>query len=85
MLNAAWKIAGPWTAKAQYGSSTSTPANRSYGDVDLTALTLGVDYKLSDAARLYSYYAQLETEGDSAIGTVKPKDSTLALGLDFRF
>lgn len=85
VLNAAWKIAGPWTAKAQYGSSTSTPANRSYGDVDLTALTLGVDYKLSDAARLYSYYAQLETEGDSAIGTVKPKDSTLALGLDFRF
>ncbi|MBY0417752.1 MAG: porin, partial [Pararheinheimera sp.] len=85
VLNAAWKVAGPWTAKAQYGSSTSTPANSSYGDVDVTALALGVDYKLSDAARLYSYYAQLETEGDSLIGTVKPKDSTLAVGLDFRF
>lgn len=85
VLNAAWKVAGSWTAKAQYGSSTSTPANSSYGDVDVTALALGVDYKLSDAARLYSYYAQLETEGDSLIGTVKPKDSTLAVGLDFRF
>jgi predicted porin len=85
VLNASWKVTGPWTVKAQYGSSTTTPANSAYGDVDITAIALGVDYKLSDAARLYSYYAQLESEGDPLIGTVKPKDSTFALGLDFKF
>lgn len=85
VLNASWSLSGPWTAKAQYGSSSSTPANSSYGDVDGTALALGVDYKLSNATRLYSYYASLETDGDKLIGTVTPKDSTLAIGLDLRF
>lgn len=85
VLNAQWKIAGPWTAKAQLGTSTTTPTNTTYSDVEADAIAVGVDYKLSDAARLFSYYASVEAEGDVAINTEATTDKTIAVGLDFRF
>lgn len=85
LVNAAWKFYGPWTLKAQYGASSSTPTNELYDDVDIDALAVGVDYKFNDNARLYTYYASVETEGDKLISTEAAEDKTFALGLDFKF
>lgn len=85
VLNGVWKIAGPWSAKFQYADTTSTPSNETYGDADLEALAVGVDYALNDATRLFSYYAEVETQGDAAISTQATTDSLLTVGLDFRF
>ncbi len=84
VLNAQWKIAGPWTAKIQLGQATSTPS-AAFADVKSDALALGVDYALSESARLFSYYATLETKGDAAINTQESVDKTFAVGLDLRF
>lgn len=85
VLNGVWKIAGPWSAKFQYAASTSTPTNETYGDVDLDALAVGVDYALNEATRLFSYYAEVESKGDALISTQAVTDSVLTVGLDFRF
>ena len=85
VVNALWKIAGPWSAKIQYGHSTSTPTNEAYADAEADALALGVDYNLSGGTRLFGYYASVDVEGDQAISPDATRDSTLALGLDFRF
>lgn len=85
VLNALWKIAGPWSAKLQYGHSTSTPTNTAYDDVDIDAIAAGVDYKFNDNARVYTYYASLETEGDADISPESTVDRTLAVGTDFKF
>ena len=85
VLNASWKVAGPWTLKAQVGSSSTTPTNAAYSDVEADALALGVDYKLSDAARLFTYYASVKAEGDEKISTEATTDKTFAVGLDFKF
>ncbi len=87
VLNASWKVAGPWTLKAQVGHSSTTPTNATtnYKDVEADALALGIDYKLSDAARLFTYYASVKAEGDDRISTEATEDKTFALGLDFKF
>lgn len=87
VLNAAWKVAGPWTLKAQLGHSSTTPSSTTvvYKDVDADALAFGVDYKLSDATRLFSYYASVKAKGDERISTEETIDKTFALGLDFKF
>ena len=85
VINGQWKIAGPWSAKLQVGRATSTPSNTAFADVKTDAAAVGVDYALSDAARLFSYYAQLKTKGDAAINTVASVDKTFAVGLDFKF
>jgi predicted porin len=96
VVNALWKIAGPWSAKVQYGISTATPTSTptvvapptpptQYEDVDVEAIAAGVDYKLSDAARVFAYYAALDTEGDERISTESVTDKTFAVGVDFKF
>ncbi len=85
VLNGVWKIAGPWSAKFQYANSTSTPTNETYKDVELDALALGLDYALNDATRIFTYYAEVEAQGDAAISTKATTDSIAALGIDFRF
>lgn len=85
VLNGAWKIAGPWILKAQIGHANSTPSNALYADVKTDAAAIGLDFNLSDSARLFSYYAELETKGDKAINTVASIDKTFAVGLDFKF
>lgn len=85
VLNGVWKIAGPWSAKFQYANSTSTPTNTAYKDVELDALALGIDYALNDATRIFTYYAEVEAQGDAAISTKATTDNIAALGIDFRF
>ncbi len=85
VVNALWKIAGPWSARVQYGHSTSTPTNANYSDVDADALAVGVDYNFNSATRVFGYYASLEAQGDAQISPKATTDSTFALGLDFRF
>ena len=85
VLSASWKVAGPWALKAQVGRSSTTPTNAAYSDVDADALAFGVDYKLSDAARLFTYYASVKAEGDKKISTEATTDKTFAVGLDFKF
>lgn len=85
VFNGAWKIAGPWVAKFQIGKSTSTPSNAAYSDVTIDAAAIGLDFNLSDSARLFSYYASLETKGDAKISTKATEDKTFAVGLDFKF
>ena len=96
VLNALWKIAGPWSAKVQYGSSTSTPTPTpsatvvvptpvQYEDVDVHALAVGVDYKLNDSTKLFTYYANVDASGDKRINTETVTDKTFAVGVDFKF
>lgn len=95
VLNALWKVSGPWSAKVQVGHSTSTPTYAptltppktptQYKDVDLDALALGVDYKLNDSTKVFAYYASAKAEGDKAIAPKATEDKTFALGFDFKF
>jgi len=85
IINGQWKISGPWVAKFQVGKATSTPSAEAYKDVKTDATAIGLDYNLSDTARLFTYYAKLKTKGDEKINTVASIDKTVALGLDFRF
>lgn len=85
IVNAAWKISGPWVAKVQFANVTSTPSNVAYKDVDTKAAAVGVDYNLSETTRLFSYYASLKTKGDEKINTEATVDKTFAVGLDYRF
>ncbi|MDO8345185.1 MAG: porin [Cellvibrio sp.] len=85
VLNAQWKIAGPWSAKVQYANSTTTPTNTLYADAELEGIAVGVDYNFNVGTRVFGYFASVEVDGDDAISTKATTDSTAALGLDFRF
>lgn len=85
VLNAQWKIAGPWLAKIQYASSTTTPTNAAYEDVELDGIILGVDYNFNPNSRVFLTAAKVEVKGDDAISTKTTTDSASAAGFDFRF
>ena len=85
VLNAQWKIAGPWLAKIQFANSTTTPTNDAYADAELDGIAVGLDYNFNPNTRVFGYFASVEVEGDEAISTKAIKDSTAALGFDFRF
>jgi predicted porin len=91
VINAAWKVTGPWTVKAQFGHSDTTPQEQpigtgvKYKDVSVDALAAGVDYKLNDNAKLFAYYASVDTEGDNRVSTSSTQDKTFALGFDLKF
>lgn len=85
VLNAQWKIAGPWLAKIQYASSTTTPTNDLYSDAELEGIAVGLDYNFNASTRVFGYYASVDAEGDALISTQSTTDKTAAVGLDFRF
>jgi predicted porin len=85
ILNAQWKIAGPWLAKIQYASSATTPINELYDDAELEGIAVGLDYNFNPNARVFGYYASVDADGDAKISTKSTTDSTAALGFDFRF
>jgi predicted porin len=85
VVNAQWKISGPWLAKIQYASSTTTPTNAAYEDVELDGIILGVDYNFNPNARVFLTAAKVEVKGDDAISTETTTDSASAVGFDFRF
>ncbi|MFC3115302.1 porin [Cellvibrio fontiphilus] len=85
ILNAQWKIAGPWLAKIQYANSTTTPTNTTYKDAELEGIAVGLDYNFNAGTRVFGYFASVEVNGDEKISTKSTTDSTAALGFDFRF
>jgi predicted porin len=85
ILNAQWKIAGPWLAKIQYANSTTTPTNTAYKDAELEGIAVGLDYNFNAGTRVFGYFASVEVNGDEKISTKSTTDSTAALGFDFRF
>lgn len=85
VLNAQWKIAGPWLAKIQYASSSTTPTNTLYSDAEIEGIAVGLDYNFNASTRVFGYFASVETDGDDKISTKTTTDNTAALGLDFRF
>jgi predicted porin len=85
VLNAQWKISGPWLAKVQYASSTTTPTNAAYSDAELEGFILGLDYNFNPNVRVFGTYAEVEVTGDEKISTVATTDKAAALGFDFRF
>lgn len=85
VLNAQWKISGPWLAKVQYASSTTTPTNAVYSDAELEGFILGLDYNFNPNVRVFGTYAEVEVTGDEKISTVATTDKAAALGFDFRF
>ncbi|MET0379825.1 MAG: porin [Spongiibacteraceae bacterium] len=91
VINAAWKVAGPWTVKGQFGHSDTTPQQQpiatgvKYKDVAVDAIAAGVDYKLNDNAKLFAYYASVDTEGDNLVSTKSTQDKTYAVGFDLKF
>ncbi len=85
ILNAQWKILGPWVAKIQYANSTTTPINTAYSDVELDGFAVGLDYNFNPNVRVFGSYGQVEASGDEQISTASVTDSTAALGFDFRF
>ncbi|WP_331346678.1 porin [Cellvibrio sp. UBA7661] len=85
ILNAQWKISGPWLAKIQYANSTTTPTNTAYKDAELEGIAVGLDYNFNAGTRVFGYFASVEVNGDEKISTKSTTDSTAALGFDFRF
>lgn len=85
VLNAQWKIAGPWLAKIQYASSSTTPTNALYADAELEGVAVGLDYNFNAGTRVFGYFASVEVDGDEKVSTKATTDSTAALGFDFRF
>lgn len=91
VINAAWKVAGPWTVKGQFGHSDTTPQRQpiatgvKYKDVSVDAIAAGVDYKLNDNAKLFAYYASVDTEGDNRVSAKSTQDKTYAIGFDLKF
>ncbi len=85
IINGEVKLGGPWKLKAQYGYSESSSVTAGLADAEATLIALGVDYKLNDNAKLFAYYAQLETEGDASITNDTVEDKTFAVGFDFKF
>ena len=64
VISAAYTV-DQWTLKAQIVEATSEGSNN---ELDSSAITIGVDYKLSERTKLYSYYSELTVDKEEAIG-----------------
>ena len=54
-------------------------------DTKMKNYALGVDYKLSKAAKVFAYYAIIDTDGNSTKYDGTLNDKTLAVGWEFKF
>jgi hypothetical protein len=85
-VSAVWKIDTNWALKAQYAHSTSETVNKALGDTTAKNWLAGVDYKFTDASKVFAYYGQLDVDGDtSATNSDKLKDRTFAVGYELKF
>lgn len=85
-VSAAWAIDSWWTVKGQYVQSTSeidTPLN--LDDTKAKSYALGVDYKLSSNAKVFAYYATVDTKGQTTVFDGTLNDKTYAVGWEFKF
>lgn len=87
LVNAQWDITKQVAVKAQYAHSNNEHTNTALDDTKIAQIAFGADYKLSDAAKLFAYYAQVETEGQTALvaNPDKTKDKTFAVGYELKF
>lgn len=85
VVSAEWELVSNWYLKGQYGQSDSTVQNSSLDDTKQKLYALGVDYKLSKQAKLFAYYAAVDTTGANAISNDKLTDKTFAVGWEFKF
>lgn len=72
MVSALWNVTDKWAAKAQYGQSDVKMA-------DGESASIGLDYKMTKAATLYSYITKVENEAETR------DDTYIGAGLDFKF
>lgn len=85
-ISAAWKIDKNWVLKGQYAHSETTPINNALGDTSADNWLLGVDYKFTDASKVFVYYGQIDTDGDlTATIDEDLSDKTYAVGYELKF
>jgi predicted porin len=85
-VSAAWKIDKNWVLKGQYVHSNSSPIATALGDTTAKNWLVGVDYKFTDASKVFAYYGSLEVDGDlSATTSDTLKDKTYAVGYELKF
>jgi predicted porin len=72
LVSALWNLTDKWAAKAQYGQSDVKMA-------DGETASIGVDYKMTKAATLYSYLTTVENEAETR------DDTYVGVGMDFKF
>lgn len=76
LVSALWNLTDKWVAKAQYGQSDVKMA-------DGETASIGVDYKMTKAATLYSYVTTVEN--DVLVPAAQRDDTYVGVGLDFKF
>lgn len=84
-LTAAWKIDQNWTLKGQYVQSNSKHSASNLSDTKAKNYALGVDYALNKNAKVFAYYAAIDTDGDSSKFDGTLKDKTYAVGYELKF
>ncbi|HEX7764666.1 MAG TPA: porin, partial [Cellvibrio sp.] len=72
LVSALWNVTDKWAAKAQYGQSDIKMA-------DGESASIGLDYKMTKAATLYSYITKVEDDAETR------DDTYVGVGLDFKF
>lgn len=70
-----WNITDKWALKGQYGQSDVRMA-------DGETASIGLDYKMTKAATLFSYATKVENE---LVGTAERDDTYVGVGVDFKF
>nr|WP_324258835.1 porin [Cellvibrio fontiphilus] len=76
LVSALWNLTDKWVAKAQYGQSEVKMA-------DGETASIGLDYKMTKAATLYSYITTVEND---VIAPAAQRDDTyVGVGMDFKF
>lgn len=79
IVSGALKVATDWTAKLQFGQSTTKFTGSA--DTDLTTISLGADYSLGKATRAYGYYTLNNLER----GATDTDTTVYGIGLDHSF
>lgn len=75
LASALWNITDKWALKGQYGQSDVRMA-------DGESASIGLDYKMTKAATLFSYATKVENE---LVGTAERDDTYVGVGVDFKF
>lgn len=82
VLNGEIKLSDAVALKAQYGFSESSHVTVS-DDTEITQTAIGVDYKLSKAAKVYAYWSNITAENDALSSDIEHE--TLGVGTEIKF
>lgn len=88
LVSAAYAFTEEWKAKLQYAAST-TELNTTLKDVDLTQMSVGVDYNFTKKTLAYAFYTVWNASNDNnPVTAVKSRDydvATMGFGLNHSF